>query len=74
VVSKELRHDGHPVLRWCLGNVAVESDATGNIKPSKKVSTERIDGVIALVMAVERMTRSYQPVFSGVVRNLADFL
>jgi phage terminase large subunit-like protein len=61
IVGKELRHDGHPVLRWCLGNVAVESDPAGNLKPSKKVSTERIDGVIALVMAVERMTRDKQP-------------
>ncbi len=58
IASKDLRHDGHPVLRWCMGNVAVESDPAGNLKPSKKVSTERIDGVIALVMAVDRMSRS----------------
>jgi phage terminase large subunit-like protein len=57
IVGGVLRHDRHPVLRWCVGNVAVESDAAGNLKPSKKVSTERIDGVIALVMAVDRMTR-----------------
>jgi phage terminase large subunit-like protein len=57
ILSKSLRHDGHPVLRWCISNVAVEQDAAGNIKPSKKpgVSTERIDGVIALVMAIARM-------------------
>jgi phage terminase large subunit-like protein len=42
-----------------MGNVAVEQDAAGNIKPSKKVSTERIDGVIALVMAVDRMSRTH---------------
>jgi len=57
ILSKDLRHAGHPVLRWCVGNVAVEHDATGNVKPSKKVSTERIDGVIALVMAVDRLSR-----------------
>jgi phage terminase large subunit-like protein len=55
VLSKTLRHDGHPVLRWCMSNVSVESDATGNLKISKKVSTERIDGVAALVMAIDRM-------------------
>lgn len=55
VLSKTLRHDGHPVLRWCVSNVSVESDATGNLKISKKVSTERIDGVAALVMAIDRM-------------------
>jgi phage terminase large subunit-like protein len=40
------------VLRWNVSNVSVETDPTGNIKPSKKVSTERIDGVAALVMAL----------------------
>jgi phage terminase large subunit-like protein len=55
ILSKTLRHDGHPILRWNISNVSVESDATGNLKISKKVSTERIDGVAALVMAVSRM-------------------
>lgn len=58
ILSKALRHDGHPVLRWCVSNVSVESDAAGNLKISKKVSTERIDGVAALVMAVDRMERN----------------
>jgi phage terminase large subunit-like protein len=55
ILSKTLRHDGHPVLRWNVSNVSVESDAIGNLKISKKVSTERIDGVAALVMAISRM-------------------
>ena len=55
VLSRTLRHDGHPVLRWNVSNVSVETDATGNLKISKKVSTERIDGVAALVMAISRM-------------------
>jgi phage terminase large subunit-like protein len=55
ILSKTLRHDGHPVLRWNVSNVAVESDAYGNLKVSKKVSTEKIDGVTALQMAVDRM-------------------
>jgi phage terminase large subunit-like protein len=57
ILSKRLRHDGHPVLRWCVSNVAVESDSAGNLKPSKAVSTERIDGVVALIMAVDLMDR-----------------
>jgi phage terminase large subunit-like protein len=57
ILSRTLRHNGHPVLRWCMGNVAIEMDAAGNIKPSKKESTERIDGVIALVMAIDQMDR-----------------
>lgn len=57
ILSKALRHDGHAVLRWTVGNVAIETDAAGNLKPSKKLSTERIDPVVALVMAVDRMER-----------------
>jgi phage terminase large subunit-like protein len=54
VLSKGLRHDGNPVLRWCASNVMIETDAAGNIKPSKRKSTERIDGIVALVMAIGR--------------------
>jgi phage terminase large subunit-like protein len=57
-LSRTLRHDGHPVLRWNIANVSVEQDAAGNLKLSKKVSTERIDGVAALVMAVDKMERN----------------
>lgn len=57
ILSTRLRHDGHPVLRWCIGNIAVEFDSAGNLKLSKKVSTERIDGAAALVNAVDRMDR-----------------
>ncbi len=58
VLSKALQHDGHPVLRWNMGNISVESDPSGNLKLSKKVSTERIDGAAALVMAIDRMDRN----------------
>ena len=55
VIGKRLRHGGNPVLRWMASNVAAETDAAGNIKPSKKRSTERIDGIVALIMALSRM-------------------
>jgi phage terminase large subunit-like protein len=58
VLAQQLRHDGHPVLRWCVSNVAVESDPAGNLKPSKVLSTERIDAVVALIMAVDLMDRN----------------
>jgi len=54
VRSRTLRHDGHPVLRWNLSNIVVDQDAMGNLKISKKVSTERIDGASALVNAIHR--------------------
>jgi phage terminase large subunit-like protein len=52
IADGTLAHGGHPVLRWMASNVAVETDAAGNIKPSKKASTERIDGIVALCMAL----------------------
>jgi phage terminase large subunit-like protein len=52
VLAEKLRHAGNPVLSWMAGNVAVQSDHQGNIKPSKAKSTERIDGIVSLVMAI----------------------
>ena len=55
IASKAMRHDGHPVLRWNVGNAAVEHDPVGNVMVSKKVSTEKIDGVRAMTNAIARM-------------------
>jgi phage terminase large subunit-like protein len=65
ILARQLRHNGHPVLRWNVSNVAVESDATGNLKPSKVASTERIDGVVALIMAVDLMDRNARTQLPG---------
>jgi phage terminase large subunit-like protein len=54
LLEGKLRHGGQPVLRWMAANVAVDQDAAGNLKPSKARSTERIDGIVALVMALGR--------------------
>ncbi len=54
VLSNELAHGGNPVLRWMAGNVMVEIDPAGNIKPSKSKSREKIDGITALCMSVAR--------------------
>jgi phage terminase large subunit-like protein len=51
-VSGKLLHGGHPVLTWQAGNVAIQSDYAGNIKPKKDKDTERIDGIVSLVMAL----------------------
>jgi phage terminase large subunit-like protein len=57
VLSGKLRHGNHPVLGWCASNVAIDQDAAGNMKPSKKLSREKIDLVVALVMGVDRWSR-----------------
>jgi phage terminase large subunit-like protein len=54
VLSGNLRHGGHPVLRWMASNVAVVTDDPDNKKPSKKHSSEKIDGIVALIMALGR--------------------
>lgn len=58
VISKKIEHGGHKVLRWNVNNVSVETDPAGNIKPSKKKSRYRIDGVVASIIAIERMMRN----------------
>lgn len=54
VLGGKLRHDGNPLLRWCVSNVMIETDPAGNVKPSKKKSTEKIDCAVASIMAVAR--------------------
>ena len=52
VLGKEISHKGDPVTRWMIGNVELEMDAAGNIKPSKSKSQNKIDGVASLVTAM----------------------
>jgi phage terminase large subunit-like protein len=54
IAAAEIEHGGNPVLQWNAANAAAEMDAAGNIKFSKKRSTEKIDGIIALTMALGR--------------------
>ena len=54
ITAGKISAGGNPVLRWMISNVSIEQDAAGNIKPSKKKSTERIDGVVGLTMAIGR--------------------
>lgn len=56
-LEKKIAHGGHPVLSWMMDNVYVRTDPAGNIKPDKEKSTEKIDGVVALIMALDRAVR-----------------
>lgn len=51
VVSGRVRHNGHPVLRWCLDNMATYTDTAMRIRPNKKAAGKKIDAVTALIMA-----------------------
>ena len=50
--ENKLHHNGDPVLRWAVSNVEIERNPAGDIKPSKKRSSEKIDPVVSLVMAI----------------------
>lgn len=61
LLAKKLHHGGNPVLRFMADNVAVRMDPAGNLKPDKAASQGRIDGIVALVMALDRATRHGMP-------------
>jgi phage terminase large subunit-like protein len=54
VLGHKLAHGGHPVLRWNADNLSCRQDAAENYKPDKEKAKERIDGVVALIMALGR--------------------
>lgn len=54
IIGRNLRHGGHPVLRWNFDNIAVETDKAGNKSFHKGKSRDRIDGAVAAAMAVAR--------------------
>jgi phage terminase large subunit-like protein len=56
-LEKKIAHGGNPVLRWMMDNIYVKTDPAGNIKPDKEKSTEKIDGAVALIMALDRAIR-----------------
>ncbi len=61
VLGHTLAHGNNPVLTWMADNLVAREDPTGNIKPDKEKSTERIDGMVALIMGLDRATRHEPP-------------
>ena len=57
VLEQKIAHGGHPVLRWMMDNIFIRTDPAGNIKPDKEKSTEKIDGAVATIMALDRAIR-----------------
>jgi len=57
VLERKIAHGGHPVLRWMMDNIFIRTDPAGNIKPDKEKSTEKIDGAVATIMALDRAIR-----------------
>ena len=57
LMEGQIIHGGHPVLRWMAGNVVIDTDPAGNIKVTKVKSKEKIDGIVAAIMALDRCIR-----------------
>jgi phage terminase large subunit-like protein len=54
IIGKLIMHNGNQVARWMMGNVSVRQDPAGNLKPDKSKSSEKIDGIVAAIMALGR--------------------
>jgi len=52
ILAKNIIHNNNPCMNWCMSNVALQEDPAGNIKVAKNKSKEKVDPVVALVMAL----------------------
>ncbi len=57
VLAKDIQHGANAPLRWMMDNLMVIQDANGNLKPDKSKSSEKIDGMVALIMAIDMWLR-----------------
>lgn len=67
-ISGRLRHGMHPILTWCVSNAVATQDPAGNRKPDKSKATGRIDGLVALAMALA--TKPEPPAFPYHARGI----
>lgn len=72
VAGRKLRHGGNPVLTWMARNLALKQDAAGNMKPDREKSAEKIDGIVALVMALGLAIRRDEAAPGGSIYNDAN--
>ncbi len=72
VLERKILHSGHPVLRWNMDNVFIRTDPAGNVKIDKEKSTEKVDGAVALVMALDRAMKNLNAVNS--IYDVRDML
>jgi phage terminase large subunit-like protein len=68
LINGRLRHGGHPILRWNAANAIAVNDPAGNRKLDKSKATGRIDGLVALAMAMGKAAAAVQEA------DIGDFL
>jgi phage terminase large subunit-like protein len=69
VLEGKIAHGGQPVLRWMMDNIYIRTDPAGNIKADKEKSTEKIDGAVAAIMALDRAIRCGNDTSASVYDN-----
>ena len=62
LIEGQLAHGNHPLLSMCVANTVITLDDAGNRKPSKRKSTGRIDGLVALAMAIGAAPLQVKPI------------
>ena len=71
VYLSKINHAGNPVLRWMNSNVAIKTDPAGNIKIDKDKSQDKVDGIVALAMAIWGwMSQNTPTEWNGEVRTV----
>jgi len=58
VLGGKVAHGNHPVLRWMASNMVVKQDPAGNMKPDKGKARQKIDGIVAAIMGLDRAMRN----------------
>ena len=58
ILARKIVFKENPALKWCFSNVICETDAAGNLKPSKRRSKEKIDMAVASIMALDGAIRN----------------
>lgn len=71
-LSGQIAYGGHPVLRWMADNIVVRTDLAGNIKEDKEKSSDKIDGMVALIMALARA--QFNPLGDDSVYDESDLI
>jgi phage terminase large subunit-like protein len=69
VLEGKFRHGGNPLVRWQVDHLAVSLDPAGNVKPDKARSPEKIDGLVAGIMAVDSAMRRPVPKVSAYAKR-----
>lgn len=65
VIAKTIQHDGNPVMSWCIANTKAKTDRLENVVPDKESPEKKIDGSVALIMALGRAQLAPKPVSAG---------